>query len=57
MFLPCEDNKLRQITSERKHFRVGRFDYMPANMEIELSSLLYHEIILLRRLMNLRVEL
>lgn len=57
MFLPCEDNTLRYLTLERPYFRIGRFDYMPSNMEIELSSLLFNEVGLIRKLKNLKEDL
>ena len=55
--LPCEDNSLRAATLKRRHFRVGRFDMLPMSMELELCSILYSEIHLLRRLLALKEEL
>jgi len=57
MFLPCEDNTLRNIAQGRYAFRVGRWDYLPANQEIELSTVLYHEIGLMRRLKSHKEDL
>ncbi len=57
MFLPCENNLMRKFTLERPAFRVGRYDNLPANMEIELSSLFFNEIAFLRRLRNLKEDL
>lgn len=33
LWLPCEDNVLRSITSDRPSIRVGKFDKLPADIE------------------------
>jgi hypothetical protein len=55
--LPCEDNLLRKIASERNPFRVSRFDSLPYTMEREMNDLIFNEISLLRRLESLKGDL
>ena len=42
--LPCEDNVLRSIAAERPSHRVGRFDFLPRDIEQALSETLEREI-------------
>lgn len=49
MLLPCEDNILRRITEERPAFRVGRYDYLPRDIENALTELIERELDLHRR--------
>ncbi len=49
ILLPCEDNLLRRIASERPIFRVGRYDYLPRDIENALTELLEKELDLHRR--------
>lgn len=49
MILPCEDNLLRRITQERPSFRVGRYDYLPRDIEQALTELIERELDLHRR--------
>lgn len=47
--LPCEDNLLRRITQERPVMRVGRYDYLPRDIEQALTDLIERELDLHRR--------
>lgn len=47
--LPCEDNLLRRITQERPVLRVGRYDYLPRDIESALTDLIERELDLHRR--------
>lgn len=44
MLLPCEDNVLRRIAQDRPVFRVGRYDYLPRNIENALTELIEREL-------------
>jgi hypothetical protein len=57
MFLPCEDNLLRNITLDRPACRVGRFDQLPHDIEHALLDVIEKEIDLARRLEVLKHDL
>jgi len=57
MVLPCEDNFLRNITMDRYAVRVGRYDHLPRDIELALTSVIEKEIDLQRRLESLKREL
>ena len=57
MLLPCEDNLLRKITQDRPTYRVGRFDHLPRDIEIYLTSVIEKELDLQRRLDLLKGDL
>jgi len=57
MVLPCEDNLLRNMTLDRPSARVGRYDHLPRDIELALTSVLEKEIDLQRRLEILKREL
>ena len=40
MVLPCEDNILRNITLDRPSRYVGRFDRLPSDIELALTSVI-----------------
>lgn len=42
--LPCEDNFLRNVTLDRPTFRVGRFDYLPRDIETYLTEIFEKEL-------------
>jgi len=44
MLLPCEDNLLRRIVQERPSYRVGRYDYLPRDIEGALTSVIEREL-------------
>lgn len=50
MLLPCEDNLLRNITLDRRSFRVGPYDSLPRDIELALVDIIEKEIDLQRRL-------
>ena len=50
MFLPCEDNVLRNITIDRPSIRVGRFERLPRDIEDGMVAVLVKEVELARRL-------
>ena len=50
MVLPCEDNLLRNMTLDRPSRYVGRFDRLPSDIELALTSVIEQEINLQRRL-------
>jgi len=54
MLLPCEDITLRSLVESRRGRRVGRWDYLPGDIEAGLASLLEREIDLQRRLERLK---
>jgi hypothetical protein len=56
LWLPCEDNVLRSITSDRPSIRVGRFDRLPADIELAMVTVIEREINLQRRLESLKRE-
>jgi hypothetical protein len=57
MLLPCEDNYLRREVQDRRSFRVGRFDNLPINMEMQLSDIIASEIKFQRRIESLKEDL
>jgi hypothetical protein len=57
MVLPCEDNFLRKVVQERPSFRVGRYEYLPRDIERGLADIIERELDLLRRLEILRMDL
>eukprot|EP00347_Sterkiella_histriomuscorum_P002529 403367801 len=57
MLLPCEDNYLREKTSNRAPFRVSRFEKLPFEMEHKLNAVLSHEVNLLKKLSEVKNEL
>lgn len=57
MLLPCEDNRLRNITLDRPACRVGRHDQLPHDIEHALLDVIEKEIDLQRRLEVLKHEL
>jgi Ca2+-binding EF-hand superfamily protein len=57
MVLPCEDNLLRNMTLDRPSGRVGRYDHLPRDIELALTSVIEKEIDLQRRLEILKREL
>jgi hypothetical protein len=44
MFLPCEDNFLRNTTLDRYSMRVGRFDRLPGDIERAVATVIENEI-------------
>ena len=56
MVLPCEDNILRNITLDRPSRYVGRFDRLPADIEIALTNVIEQEVNLQRKLESLKRE-
>jgi hypothetical protein len=56
LWLPCEDNVLRSITSDRPSIRVGRFDRLPVDIELAMVRVIEGEINLQRRLESLKRE-
>ena len=57
MLLPCEDNLLRNVTIDRPSCRVGRYDFLPRDIEMALATVIEREIDLQRRLEVLKREL
>jgi Ca2+-binding EF-hand superfamily protein len=57
MWLPCEDNILRNMTLDRYSARVGRFDRLPADIERAVTAVIELEITLQRRLEGLKGDL
>ena len=57
LFLPCEDMVLRNVTQDRLGRRVGRFDRLPRDIEIAMTTVLEKEIDLQRRLEVLKRDL
>lgn len=57
MFLPCEDNFLRNVTLDRPSGRVGRYDHLPRDIELAITAVLELEIDLQRRLEGLKREM
>ena len=56
MLLPCEDNLLRNITLDRPSRRCGRFDMLPRDIELAMTSVIEKEVDLQRRLEILKRE-
>ena len=44
MLLPCEDNYLRNIALDRPSHRVGRYDYLPRDIELAMANVIEREI-------------
>ena len=40
MFLPCEDNMLRNMTLDRYSARVGRYDSLPRDIESAVTAVI-----------------
>lgn len=57
MFLPCEDNVLRNITIDRPSIRVGRFEQLPRDIELAMTAVITKEVELARRLAALKSDL
>jgi hypothetical protein len=57
MFLPCEDNFLRNMTLDRPAGRVGRYDSLPRDIEAAITNVFTLEVDLQRRLEGLKREL
>lgn len=57
MVLPCEDNKLRSMVTARPSHRVGRYDFLPRDIEIGVSVIIEKEIYLQRRIEELKRQL
>lgn len=57
MFLPCEDNVLRNMTIDRPSIRVGRFESLPRDIELAMTAVITKEVELARRLGALRKDL
>ena len=57
MLLPCEDNLLRNITLDRPSRRCGRYDNLPRDIELAMTSVIEKEIDLQRKLEILKREL
>lgn len=57
MLLPCEDNVLRNITTDRPSIRVGRFEQLPRDIELAMSAVIAKEVELARRLATLKRDL
>lgn len=54
MLLPCEENFLRNATMDRPSHRVGRFDFMPRDIEIALATVIELEVDMQRRTDDLK---
>jgi len=50
MVLPCEDNTMRNQTMDRPSYRVGRYDFMPRDIEQALATVIELEVEMFRRL-------
>jgi hypothetical protein len=57
MFLPCEDNFLRNMTLDRYAPRIGRYDNLPGDIERALTTVIELEITLQRRLEDLKRDM
>ena len=57
LMLPCEDNILRNITLDRPSRRVGRYEYLPRDIELAIANIIEKEIDLQRKLEILKREL
>jgi hypothetical protein len=55
--LPCEDNLLRNITLDRPSRRVGRFEFLPRDIEMAMTAVIEKEIDLQRKLEVLKRDL
>eukprot|EP00494_Astrolonche_serrata_P027278 UN27541 len=50
LLLPCEDMVLRNVTQDRLGRRVGRFDRLPRDIEVAMTTVLEKEIDLQRQI-------
>ncbi len=57
MILPCEDNLLRRIATERTSYRCGRYDNLPRDIESALTDIIEKELGLLKKLDMLKRDL
>ena len=57
IFLPCEDNLLRNMTLDRPSRRIARFEHLPRDIELAMVNVLEKEIDLQRKLETLKREL
>lgn len=57
MFLPCEDNILRNVTLDRPSRRVGKFDKLPRDIELAMTAVIEKEVDFARKLEILKKEL
>ena len=57
IFLPCEDNILRNVTLDRPSRRVGSYDSLPRDIELAMTAVIEREIDFARRLEVLKREL
>ena len=57
VFLPCEDNLLRNMTLDRPSRRVARFEFLPRDIEIAMTTVIEKEIELQRKLEVLKRDL
>ena len=55
--LPCEDLNLRVETSNRKFFRVSRFETLPVAMEVSLVNVIKQELRVFKELEKLTYDL
>jgi hypothetical protein len=46
--LPCEEVDLRVESANRQFFRVSRHEFLPMSMEVALSSLIQHELVVFK---------
>ena len=49
IFLPCEDNFLRERTQDRRAGRISRWDFLPRDIESQMAQILERELDLQRR--------
>jgi len=57
VILPCEDNLLRNITLDRPARRIGRYEYLPRDIELCTVAILEKEIDIQRKLEVLKRDL
>lgn len=57
MLLPCEDNFLRNVTLDRHAQRVGRYDFLPQDIERAMLDILEQELALQAHLEDLKRDL
>ena len=57
IFLPCEDNMLRDIVMQRPARRVNPLEFMPKDIEMAMTTVLEKEIGLMRKISILKREL
>jgi hypothetical protein len=57
MILPCEDNLLRRLATDRTSYRCGRFDNLPRDIERALTDIIERELALLKKLDMLKKDL